>query len=396
MRPGLRMKVVLEKLLTCPSKLNPSLFQKTISVVAARLPAKSLASIKNTLPKNAWLDIPRIKPIALDPKMDPQVRLLLLDYQEELAIPELVKSKLSEANVIEYINHAVSLDYEYWTADDILHASLPDGIIVPSGFEIVGHIAHLNLQDDHQPYKSFIGQVILDKNKSIRTVVAKVGTIDSKFRFFEMDLLAGEPDFLVTVKQGDCRFRFDYSRVYWNSRLQHEHDRLVKEFIKPGDLVFDVFAGVGPFAIPASRAGAIVHANDLNPHSHQALLDNCKLNKAVNVMPYCLDGRDFIMKSEEIAKNGTATRRHYIMNLPALAPEFCDAFAELAWPPGNPHLIHCYMFCRPGEGRVEKIALPVEGVQVVGEHLVRSVAPNKDMYCVSFKWSTFSSKRPRL
>lgn len=36
---------------------------------------------------------------------------------------------------------------------------LPDGLEVPSAFESVGHIAHLNLRNELLPYKHLIGQV---------------------------------------------------------------------------------------------------------------------------------------------------------------------------------------------------------------------------------------------
>jgi tRNA G37 N-methylase Trm5 len=36
---------------------------------------------------------------------------------------------------------------------------LPEGWEVPSSFETIGHIAHLNLRDEYAPYKHVIGQV---------------------------------------------------------------------------------------------------------------------------------------------------------------------------------------------------------------------------------------------
>lgn len=80
--------------------------------------------------------------------------------------------------------------------------------------------------------------------------------------------------------------------MYWNSRLAHEHERLVNLFTKPNrslpgsdkalatiPLIADVFAGVGPFAIPAAKRGAIVYANDLNEESTKWMEVNVKNNK---------------------------------------------------------------------------------------------------------------------
>ncbi len=58
---------------------------------------------------------------------------------------------------------------------------------------------------------------------------------------------------------------------------QAEHSRLIDGFVC-GDVVWDVFAGVGPFAIPAAKKGCHVWANDLNPSSYECLLHNAARN----------------------------------------------------------------------------------------------------------------------
>lgn len=59
-------------------------------------------------------------------------------------------------------------------ADACAQRLLPEGCEVPSSYECVGHIAHVNLRKELLPYKHVIGQVLLDKNAALRTVVNKV------------------------------------------------------------------------------------------------------------------------------------------------------------------------------------------------------------------------------
>lgn len=111
-----------------------------------------------------------------------------------------------------------------------------------------------------------------------------------------MEVIAGEEDFNVVLvspqqtllktdltdslpkHESDCTFAFDFSKVYWNSRLQDEHKRLIDSF-KPGEVVADVFAGVGPFAVPSAKKGCYVLGNDLNPESASAMQGNAERNK---------------------------------------------------------------------------------------------------------------------
>jgi tRNA (guanine37-N1)-methyltransferase len=82
----------------------------------------------------------------------------------------------------------------------------------------------------------------------------------------------------VEVIENDCVFRFNYSKVYWNTRLQYEHTRILGLF-QPGEVVCDVMAGVGPFAVPAGKKGTFVWANDMNPESYSCLAEAIRTNK---------------------------------------------------------------------------------------------------------------------
>ena len=140
--------------------------------------------------------------------------------------------------------------------------------------------AHFNLRDDFIPYKKLIAQVLLDKNPHLRTVINKVANVgeDSEFRTFLYEVLSGPNDMNVEIHENGCSFKFDYSKVYWNSRLEAEHSRLI-DMLGPGEVLCDVMAGVGPFAVPAGKKGVFVWANDMNPDSHKAMQVAIKKNK---------------------------------------------------------------------------------------------------------------------
>lgn len=108
-------------------------------------------------------------------------------------------------------------------------------------------------------------------------MVNKTSSIQDEYRTLPMELIAGEDAYAVQVREGKCRFSFDFRTVFWNSRLENEHLRLV-QLLREGDVLIDMFAGVGPYAVPAAKRGAQVWANDLNPHCYAALQHNAAAN----------------------------------------------------------------------------------------------------------------------
>ncbi|TIB39010.1 hypothetical protein E3P86_01316 [Wallemia ichthyophaga] len=341
-------------------------------------------------------------------------------------------------------HHTLDLSYDNYNADYILTQLLPHHLIkdgTPSGFTQTGHLAHFNLKPEFNTYKHLIGQVILDKNQNIDTVVNKLDTIDNQFRVFPMELLAGSPNYIVTTKESDSVFTFDFSKVYWNSRLSTEHSRIINLF-KPFQVVADVMAGVGPFAIPSGRNSTRFLANDLNPDSFHWLKHNIKQNKVDSfVRPSNLDGREFIKSAHKSLKSNPfpettpiLTQKqqkelkrsvtqfpthppqdyidHYVMNLPATAIEFLDAFkptyTEIQQQ--NKHnqqalsltrpMVHVHCFSKAEDKQLATAEICERATNALDHpitpdiddynlHHVRSVAPNKEMYCLSFRIPQF-------
>ncbi|KAG9143750.1 hypothetical protein Leryth_026126 [Lithospermum erythrorhizon] len=328
-------------------------------------------------------------------------RLLLLDeryaHKTIHEMPEAIKAALEECNdqsvasAFKLVKCKLTLLYDYWHMDEVLEGLLPGGMVIPSGFEIVGHIAHLNLKEEHLPFKKLIAKVVLDKNKpKIQTVVNKTNSIQNQYRTMQLEVLAGNHSLVTTVVENGLRFHVDLSTVYWNSRLSTERQRLINIFTKD-DVICDVFAGVGPISISAAKKVRYVYANDLNPYAVEYLERNCVLNKLERkIEVYNMDGRRFI--STLFVGDRTKPITQVIMNLPNDAVEFLDAFKGIFYETLKKNCIlpkiHVYGFSKADDPEfdfLQRIQIALSDVSFeVQMHRVRLVAPGKWMLCASF------------
>jgi tRNA (guanine37-N1)-methyltransferase len=296
------------------SVLERSLFQVTFRVVSVKLPAKNVQNFLYSLPYDTLLAVPKLKPI--QPVADDKTfRKILLARQGVDETEKEIGDEIIEKFQASFTEESITLGYENWSGDEILSSVLPEDCDIPSSYETVGHLIRLNLPEDMEDnIASIIGKVLIDKLPHIKTVVRKTANITNQFRVLPLKLVAGDENYIVSVKESECTFKFDYSTVYWNSRLQQEHGLLVSSLFKPGQVVVDMFCGVGPFAVPACRLGCFVYANDLNPESYRWLLENIDINriKKDKMITYNLDAREFIEKITDDVQHVD----HVIINLP--------------------------------------------------------------------------------
>ena len=157
---------------------DKSQFDRTIALVAVNIPAKSCTAYTTAL-KGWVLSRPRTKKI-YDVTGDKDRRLLVLSEEVGNDLTLAMLPSTATEFIQQHDGHVESfqlqIGYEQLSVEVILRQLLPASVVdIPSSFEQVGHIAHLNLREELLPYKHLIGHVILDKNRSnLRTVVNKV------------------------------------------------------------------------------------------------------------------------------------------------------------------------------------------------------------------------------
>ena len=128
--------------------------------------------------------------------------------ERELLLEELNKIKVNskmKISLFEIDDITIDLKYENFNYDYCIRKLLPVNLQdIPSSYELIGKIAHMNLREEYLPYRKIIGKILIDvktflikKNPAVKTVVNKLSRIDNVYRTYEMELLAGEDNYLT-------------------------------------------------------------------------------------------------------------------------------------------------------------------------------------------------------
>ena len=197
--------------------------------------------------------------------------------------------------------------------------------------ELVGGIAILQEDDPAGAEK------ILASRPSLHTAVFAKGEVSGEYRTRELAILAGKPTTRTEVTEHGHRFTVDLAGAYFSARLSTERQRILDQ-VQEGEVILDMFAGVGPFAITLAAKAALVVAADLNPQAIELMLENLAQNRAKNVLPVLADARRLSAvlpwKFDRI-----------VMNLPLAGTEFLPDAFRLCRPGGT---IHFYSLVSAG------------------------------------------------
>jgi tRNA (guanine37-N1)-methyltransferase len=261
-------------------------------------------------------------------------------------------------------------------------------------YERLGDIVILD-EDDPDRARD-IADAVMASDLRAKTVVNRASPIEGELRVREWDVLAGDGTETVHREYG-CSFALDIATVYFSPRLATERHR-VTEQVRDGERFFDMFAGVGPFAVPAAKRGAEVVGVDLNPAAVAYLRENAERNGVADrVTAIEGDVRDVVAGSSGARASdgvggpveeydGWADR--LVMNLPHSAGEFLDTAVALA---GDECVLHYYDIQHdsdpfgPGEAAIREAAGEAYEVEVLTRRVVRSYAPHEENVCLDVR-----------
>lgn len=222
--------------------------------------------------------------------------------------------------------------------------------------ELVGGIA---VMQENDPAGA---QQLLASRPSLHTVVFAEGEVHGEYRTREFSILAGEQTTRTLVTEHGHVFAIDLAGAYFSARLSTERQRILAQ-MQEGELVLDMFAGVGPFAIALAGRASLVVASDLNPRAIELMLENLNKNRIQNVLPLLADAR-------RLGRILPWTFDRIVMNLPLAGTEFLPVAFRLVRPGGT---IHFYsLVSAEGEhaARIREL-----GGEILAERVVRSYSP---------------------
>lgn len=226
-----------------------------------------------------------------------------------------------------------------------------------NSFDIIGDIAVLRIPSTLEGKSKVIAEAVMRMNKNVKTVLCQVSPVHGEYRIRELRWLYGENKTKTVHKEHGCLFMVDLAKCYFSPRLSYERMRVARQ-VKPGEVVINMFAGVGCFSIIIARhSGAKkVYSIDINPDAIQYMMENIALNRVEDIVEAIMgDSKEVIMsRLRRVADR-------VLMPLPERAYEYLD-YALMALKSSG-GVIHYYDFehAKKGEDPVAKVISKVFG-----------------------------------
>ncbi|KKG08716.1 class I SAM-dependent methyltransferase family protein [Methanosarcina sp. 2.H.A.1B.4] len=200
----------------------------------------------------------------------------------EIPVTEAAGEKIGDFPVIEQENP------EFLEKTGSLKEYLKDSLSetelasVPAGWHILGDIVIVSIPESLDEKKLLIARALLSMYPKCRSVVRDFG-IEGQFRQPKRELLLGTSTETIHKEHG-CLFKQDVTKVMYSKGNLDERKRMSK--LGSGEVVVDMFAGIGYFSIPMAvhaRPEKIVSI-EINPESFAYLKENVRLNHVEDII----------------------------------------------------------------------------------------------------------------
>ena len=202
--------------------------------------------------------------------------------------------------------------------------------LLPRSFDVVGDIVVIRLPPELEDRRFEVGEALLAFVPGARLVGVDRG-VRGPERRRTVERIAGEGSWRTRHHENGLELEVDLERAYFSPRLAHEHLRIAAE-VAPGETVYDLCCGVGPFAVAIARDGRAsrVVAVDANPEAIVLLKATlARYPFGARVTP--VEGR-----LEEFVGSAAPADR-IVLNLPHEAIKYAVLVAPLVAPGGSLH-----------------------------------------------------------
>ena len=258
------------------------------------------------------------------------------------------------------------------TLGSLLTAKESDEII--SAFDQVGNIIIVRIPDLLLPKRKLIGETLLEQVKTAKSVFYQSSSVEGEYRTRDLEIIAGDDKTETEYKEFGCRFVVDVRKAFFSPRLSSERMRIA-ESVKDGEVVVNMFGGIGMFSIiAAKKKKCTVYNIDINPDAAKFCQKNISINKlAGNIISIRGDAFDVIKNQLENKSDRTLM----------LLPEKSDEFLNLAiLTTKNNGIIHYYSHIHADKKSAaaklsEQHYMDVTPIKstILGSKIVRPVGP---------------------
>ncbi|HXX05255.1 MAG TPA: class I SAM-dependent methyltransferase family protein [Candidatus Bathyarchaeia archaeon] len=253
--------------------------------------------------------------------------------------------------------------------------TLEETEVLFGAFDQIGNIIILRIPDSLLSKKKLIGQVLLEKVKTAKSVFYQSSPVEGDYRIRRLELLAGEDKTETEYKEHGCRFKVDVEKTFFSPRLSTERLRIAN-LINEGETIINMFGGIGMFSIVAAKMKRChIYNIDINPYAAKLCSENILLNKKLKGIIDSLEGD----ASEIIEKKLSNTGDRILMLLPERSDEFLDAAIKASKEKSILHY-YCHVHSDKKSGVAEEAKKHFMSVmkvksEILGTRIVRPVGP---------------------